>query len=102
MRGSPRSGRRRPASGPRPSWWKLEDGVWERLEPLLRDPPRWLRNTGRKRYAARAGLEGVLYLLYTGMRYVDLPRRLGFPSGEPCLRRLRESIAPRRPPRPPA
>jgi transposase len=92
MRGSPRSGRRRSPSGPRPSWWKLDDAVWEQLEPLLRDPPRRLRNTGRKRYPARACLEGVLYLLYTGIRYVDLPRELGFPSGETCRRRLHEWI----------
>lgn len=37
-------------------------------------------------------MEGVLYLLYTGMRYVDLPRELGFPSGETCRRRLHEWI----------
>jgi transposase len=37
-------------------------------------------------------LEGVLYLLYTGMRYVDLPRELGFPSGETCRRRMHEWI----------
>ena len=92
MRGSPKSGKRRPRSGPRPSWWKLEDALWEQLEPLLRDPPRRLRNTGRKRYPARACLEGVLYLLYTGVRYVDLPRELGLPSGETCRRRLHEWI----------
>jgi transposase len=34
----------------------------------------------------------VLYLLYTGMRYVDLPRELGFPSGETVRRRLHEWI----------
>jgi transposase len=64
--------------------------MWARLEPLLRDPPRRTRNAGRKRYPARACLEGILYLLYTGGRYVDLPRELGFPSGETCRRRLHE------------
>jgi transposase len=92
MRGSPRSGKRRPPSGRRPSWWKLDDAVWAQLEPLLRDPPRRLCNAGRKRYPPRACLEGVLYLLYTGIRYVDLPRELGFPSGETCRRRLQEWI----------
>ena len=33
-----------------------------------------------------------MFLLYTGMRYVDLPRELGFPSGETCRRRLHEWI----------
>jgi len=37
-------------------------------------------------------LEGILYLLHTGIRYVDLPRELGFPSGETCRRRLHEWI----------
>lgn len=92
MRGSPRSGKRRSPSGPRPPWWRVEDGVWERLEPLLVDPPRRTCNPGRKRYPPRACLEGVLYLLYTGLRYVDLPRELGFPSGETCRRRLHEWI----------
>jgi transposase len=92
MRGSPKSGKRRSPGGPRPPWWKLDDAVWERLEPLLVDPPRRFCNAGRKRYSARVCLEGVLYLLYTGMRYVDLPRELGFPSGETCRRRLHEWI----------
>jgi transposase len=92
MRGSPRSGRRRPPSGPRRPPWRIEDDVWERLEPLLQDPPRRTRNAGRKRYPARACLEGILYLLFTGGRYIDLPRELGFPSGETCRRRLHEWI----------
>ena len=62
------------------------------MEPLLVDPPRRTHNAGRKRYPARACMEGVLYLLYTGLRYVDLPRELGFPSGETCRRRLHEWI----------
>lgn len=68
----------------------MPDRLWEQLEPLLVDPPRRYRYPGRRRYPARRCLEGILYLLYTGMRYVDLPRELGFPSGETCRRRLRE------------
>lgn len=93
MRGSPKSGKRRPVGGPRRQPWRVEDWLWEeRLEPLLRDPPRRERNAGRKRYPPRAVFEGLLFLLYTGMRYVDLPRELGFPSGETCRRRLHEWI----------
>ena len=58
----------------------------------MRDPPRRERNAGRKRYPPRAVFEGLLFLLYTGVRYVDLPRELGFPSGETCRRRLHEWI----------
>jgi transposase len=68
----------------------VPEHVWSRLEPLLADPPRRERNPGRKRYPPRACFEGLLFLLYTGMRYVDLPRELGFPSGETCRRRLHE------------
>lgn len=92
MRGSPRSGKRRSPGGPRRPWWRISDGVWRRLEPLLQDPPRRTRNPGRKRLPARACLEGILFLLYTGMRYDELPRGLGFPSGETCRRRLHEWI----------
>lgn len=92
MRGSPRSGKRRSPSGPRSPFWKFSDGIWQQLEPVLADPPRRTDHPGRKRYPARECLEGILYLLYTGMRYVDLPRELGFPSGETCRRRLQEWI----------
>lgn len=93
MRGSPKSGTRRSPSGPRRPPWRVEDWLWEQwLEPLLRDPPRRQRNPGRKRYPPRAVFEGLLYLLYTGGRYVDLPRELDFPSGETCRRRLQEWI----------
>jgi len=92
MRGSPRSGKRRSPGGPRRSPWRIDDQLWLRLEPLLRDPPRRTGNAGRKRLSPRSCLEGILYLLYTGVRYVDLPRELGFPSGETCRRRLHEWI----------
>jgi transposase len=62
------------------------------LEPLIADPPRRQRNPGRKRVSPIACLEGLLFLLFTGGRYMDLPRGLGFPSGETCRRRLHEWI----------
>ena len=70
----------------------MSDQLWSRLAPLLADPPRRPRNAGRKRYAPRVCLEGILYLLYMGCRYVDVPRELGFPSGETCRKRLHEWI----------
>ena len=92
MRGSPKSGKRRSPGGPRRPFYRVDEELWLRLEPLLADPPRRTDHPGRKRRAPRECLEGVLYLLYTGMRYVDLPRELGFPSGETCRRRLHEWI----------
>lgn len=65
--------------------------MWERLEPLLADPPRRFRHPGRSRYPARACLEGVLYVLYTDTPWLEVPyRELGLPSGETCRRRLEE------------
>src|SRR5215212_9823668 len=77
-----------------PLKWRVSDALWERLEPLLADPPRRFRSPGRCRYPARACLEGVLYVLYTDTPWLQLPyRELGLPSGETCRRRLEEWAA---------
>lgn len=65
--------------------------MWQRLEPLLCDPPRRFRHPGRARYPPRACLEGILYVLYTDTPWLQVPyRELGLPSGETCRRRLEE------------
>jgi transposase len=65
--------------------------LWQRLEPLLADPPRRFRSPGRRRYPARACLEGILYVLHTDTPWLEVPyRELGLPSGETCRRRLEE------------
>jgi len=74
-----------------PLRWRVSDRLWERLEPLLADPPRRFRSPGRRRYPARACLEGILYVLYTDTPWLEVPsRELGLPSGETCRRRLEE------------
>src|SRR6266540_3267200 len=84
------SGRRRVGRS-RPLKWRVEDSLWERLEPLLADPPRRFRYPGRCRYPARACLEGFLYVLFTDTPWLEVPyRELGLPSGETCRRRLEE------------
>jgi transposase len=71
--------------------WRVSDALWEKLEPLLPDPPRRFRSPGRCRYPARACLEGILYVLYTDTPWLEVPHReLGLPSGETCRRRLEE------------
>ena len=65
--------------------------MWERLEPILVDPPRRFRNPGRARYSPRQCLEGILYVLYTDTPWLQVPyRELALPSGETCRRRLEE------------
>lgn len=71
--------------------WRVSDLQWARLESILVDPPRRFRHPGRARYAARACLEGILYVLYTDTPWLQVPyRELGLPSGETCRRRLEE------------
>src|SRR5260370_26063297 len=87
------SGRSRPRRVGRsvPLAWRVSDRLWERLEPVLADPPRRFRYPGRCRYPARACLEGILYVLYTDTPWLQVPyRELGPPSGETCRRRLEE------------
>ena len=75
----------------RPLKWRVSDLLWERLEPLLADPPRRFRSPGRRRYPARACLEGILFVLFTDTPWLEVPYlELGLPSGETCRRRLEE------------
>ena len=71
--------------------WRVSDPMWERLAPILTDPPRRFRYPGRVRYSPRECLEGILYVLYTDTPWLQVPyRELGLPSGETCRRRLEE------------
>ena len=86
-----RGGRRRRVGRSEALPWRVSDQVWERLEPLLSDPPRRFRYPGRLRYGPRQCLEGILYVLYTDTPWLQVPyRELGLPSGETCRRRLEE------------
>lgn len=83
--------RRRRVGRSAPYRWRVSDGLWAKLEPLLPDPPRRFRHPGRARYPARACLEGILYVLFTDTPWLEVPyRELGLPSGETCRRRLEE------------
>lgn len=74
-----------------PYRWRVSDQLWEKLGPLLPDPPRRFRYPGRRRLPARACLEGVLYVLFTDTPWLEVPfRELGLPSGETCRRRLED------------
>ena len=63
---------------------EIIDEQWRRLEPLL-PPPR--RGRGRPRANDRKTLNGILYVLRTGCRWGDVPRKYGSPTT--CWRRLR-------------
>ena len=49
-----------------------------------------LRLAGRKRLDDRAALQGILFVLHTGIAWRHLPLELGFGSGSTCYRRMVE------------
>ncbi|MGX7829802.1 transposase [Actinokineospora sp. 24-640] len=70
--------------------WIVPDDLWERIEPLLPVVPRRIRNPGRKQVPDRLCLQGILFVLHTGIQWEFLPQELGFGSGMTCWRRLRD------------
>ena len=70
--------------------WIVSDELWERIEPLLPRVERRFRSPGRKRLPDRQALQGILFVLHTGMAWRHLPLELGFGGGSTCYRRLDE------------
>ena len=70
--------------------WVVSDEFWLRVEPELPRVERRLRYPGRKRLDDRAALQGILFVLYTGIAWRHLPLELGFGSGSTCYRRMVE------------
>jgi transposase len=70
--------------------WVVSDGLWERIEALLPSVERRFRYPGRKRLGDREALQGILFVLHTGIAWRHLPLELGFGSGSTCYRRLDE------------
>jgi transposase len=68
----------------------VDDQLWELIQPLLPRSPRRRRNPGRKRIDDRLALNGILFVLTTGIGWQRLPQDLGFGSGMTCWRRLRD------------
>jgi transposase len=74
----------------RASTWVVSDGFWPRVEGELPRVERRFRYPGRKRLDDRAALQGILFVLYTGIAWRHLPLELGFGSGSTCYRRMVE------------
>ena len=66
----------------------VDDRLWEVIEPLLPPEPRKWRG-GRPRVPNRVALEGIMYVLRSGIPWRMLPREIGC-SGVTCWRRLRD------------
>src|SRR5713226_825776 len=70
--------------------WIVSEELWEWVEPLLPVKERRFRYPGRKRLPDRQALQGILFVLHTGISWTHLPAELGFGSGVTCWRRLDE------------
>lgn len=68
----------------------VTDELWDRIQPLLPVRPRRFRYPGRKPLDDRQVLNGILFVLVTGIGWEHLPRELGYGSGMTCWRRLRD------------
>jgi transposase len=67
----------------------LPDEIWELIEKRL--PVRRRRpGGGRPALSDRQVLTGIVFVLRTGIAWVDLPAELGCGCGMTCLRRLRD------------
>jgi len=67
----------------------VSDGLWERAKPALPVVERRFRYPGRRRIDDRRCLEGILFVLFSGLPWDAVPRELGV-SGVTCWRRLDE------------
>ena len=66
----------------------VSDGLWAVAEPLMPpEPPK--PGGGRPRVPDRAVLEGIVYVLRSGIPWQMLPAQFGC-SGVTCWRRLRD------------
>ena len=70
--------------------WVVSDALWQRVEPLLPKVERRFRYPGRRRLPDRQALQGILFVLHTGIAWRHLPLELGFGAGSTCYRRLDE------------
>jgi transposase len=70
--------------------WIVSDELWELIEPLLPVKERRFRYPGRRRLPDRQALQGILFVLHTGISWPHLPLELGFGSGVTCWRRMDE------------
>ena len=61
----------------RPKPWEVSDELWELIEPLIPQPHRPYGHPGRKRIDDRKTLQGILFVLYTGIQWDFLPPKDG-------------------------
>jgi hypothetical protein len=70
--------------------WEISDRAWLRIELVFPKKPRRFRYPGRKPLDDRLVLQGILFVLHTGIGWEHLPQELGFGCGMTAWRRLRD------------
>jgi len=68
---------------------RVPEALWKAIEPLLPKPQRSPKG-GRPPVSNRACLEGIVFVLQTGIPWQQLPTELGYGSGSTCWRRFRD------------
>ena len=69
----------------------IDDELWVLVESLLPPPkPRRSDHPGRKPLPNRAVLNGIVFVLKTGLKWDDLPAEPGWGCGRVCRERLRD------------
>lgn len=68
---------------------EISAALFKKIEPLL---PTFVPSAkgGRPRVSDEMALNGILFVLRTGIPWEELPQELGFGSGMTCWRRLRD------------
>lgn len=67
----------------------VSDALWAIIVPLIPSEPAKPQG-GRPRLSNRATLNGIRFVLQTGIGWEHLPQELGWGSGMTCWRRLRD------------
>lgn len=68
---------------------EIDEVLWQHIKPLLPVVKPSVRG-GRPRLDDRAVLNGIVFVLRSGMPWEDLPQSMGYGSGMSCWRRLRQ------------
>jgi transposase len=68
----------------------VDDSLWKRIEALIPAKSRRSRSPGRKRLDDRQAMNGILFVLHTGVAWRYPPQELAYDSGVTCWRRPRE------------
>ena len=68
---------------------EISTALWRKIEPLLPQVVPSIKG-GRPRVSDEMALNGIVFVLRTGIPWEELPQELGFGSGMTCWRRLRD------------